>query len=490
MLLVVSLDSESLIWLDEQMGCGRLPNLAQLARTGVRLPFEAAALSGIAYPTLYTGLRSPDIGLYFPVQWSAERQRIVSWAELPHPAETLFKQIDLSGRRIVVLDPPECEPVPLRGSFAASGVQFRARVLLHPWSSDRSRWDPLSRLLGPAPRSDEVFARPEIASLSRLRTSLIGAPARMGKIALHFLRHEPPECLWVNCCAMHIAGHQFFDLALLGESSHRRTLENTRIEVAQRYDAMLGELMAALPAGAGVLVFYAKGMQAAYGWADLLPAMLRRILNEPEARAPVANLRNLVPGPLRRWVADHMPEKQALNVMAQFSTPRADWSRTRAFSVASDCPGFVRVNLHGREREGCVPAADKREVLEEVKAGLATFVDADGEPCVDRTLTAEELLGAGKAIDSFPDLIVLWAEKPNLEATVARSPRFGELRRTGDMSGRSGHHGRGALAIVVPGRSALMPFDGAVRCEDVPATILTACALSADHLPGRSLLRT
>src|SRR5436190_20913393 len=99
MLLVVSLDSESLDWLDEQMACGMLPNLAQLARTGVRLPFEAAALPGVAYPTLYSGLRSPDLGLYFPVQWSAEKQRMVSWIELPHPAQTLFEQIDLRGRR-------------------------------------------------------------------------------------------------------------------------------------------------------------------------------------------------------------------------------------------------------------------------------------------------------------------------------------------------------------------------------------------------------
>jgi predicted AlkP superfamily phosphohydrolase/phosphomutase len=490
MLLVVSLDSESLIWLDEQMGCGRLPNLAQLARTGSRLPFEAAALPGTAYPTLYTGLRPSDIGLYFPVQWSAEKQRMVPWTELPHPSGSLFEQVDSTGRRIVVLDPPECNPVRLQGSFCASGIQFRARVLLHQWSSDDSRGDALGRLLGPAPRADEVFGRPDTSSLSRLREALIGSPARMAKAALQFLRHEPPDCLWVNCCGMHIAGHQFFNLALLRDDSQRRTLENTRLEVAQRYDTMLGEILSALPAGADVLVFYAKGMRAAYGWQDLLPAMLRRILNEPEARAPVASLRTMVPEPLRRWVADRMPDAKALNVMARLSTPQADWSRTRAFTLASDCPGFVRVNVRGRERNGCVPAARKREVLDEIKAGLATYVDAEGEPCVSRMLTPEELLGTGKAIDSYPDLIVLWAEKPTLGATAVHSPQLGELRRAGVASGRSGHHGSGAMAIVVAGRSASMPVDGAMRCEDVPATILAACGSSTDHLPGRPLLAT
>jgi hypothetical protein len=225
MLLVVSLDSESPPWLEEHTECGRLPNLRQLMLNGARLPMEGPALAGTVYPTLYTGRRAADLGVYFPVQWAAEEQSVVPWDRF-QTTPTIFERVDQTGRRMIVLDPPECRPVVLKHGVCVSGIQFRARVLLHSWSSD-------GRRLTPSPRADEVFGRPNERDLGRIRRALLGAPARLEAAALHAPRNESPDCLWVTCCGMHVAGHQFFNLELLGKSSSQRAeLERTRLEVA------------------------------------------------------------------------------------------------------------------------------------------------------------------------------------------------------------------------------------------------------------------
>src|SRR5215475_2089280 len=85
MLLAVSLDSVSLPWLEERISAGRLPNLATLMKRGIEVPLNAARLAGVAYPSIYTGLSPSKHGIYFPFQWKASDQRLVSWHELPSP---------------------------------------------------------------------------------------------------------------------------------------------------------------------------------------------------------------------------------------------------------------------------------------------------------------------------------------------------------------------------------------------------------------------
>ena len=277
-LLVLHLDSESLDWLDEELDGGGLPNLRRLIADGQRFPLEAAILPGADYPTIYSGRPTTDVGDYFPVQWVADKQALLPWTRRPRYAN-IFERIDRAGARIVVLDPPECLPVNLTRGCCISGLQFRARVLLHPWATGPGAGELMKRA-GRAERADEVFGHPTAHELARLRHVLLGAPSRLGDAALHVLRTSPPDCLWVNCCAMHTAAHQFFSLDLLGSAPERPELENTRHEVARAYDEMFGKLLEASPPQTDVLVFYGKGMHAAYGWADVLPVMLSRVLGE------------------------------------------------------------------------------------------------------------------------------------------------------------------------------------------------------------------
>ena len=480
MLLVVSLDSENADWLREHMGNGNLPNLNALARSGTTVEVNAAELPGIAYPTMYTGRRAADMGFYFPVQWEPSEQRVVEWNRLPYP-ETLLQRLDQAGTRVVILDPPESRPLPLRNGFSASGVQFRARVLLHSWASDEQRSAELMRRLGPAPRADEVFGGISVGNLRRLRSALLQAPDRLGAAARECIAQHQPDCLWVTCCALHVAGHQFFHLPAIQDPRERAELEGTRLELARGYDRMIGSLLDVLPAGSRIFVTYPKGMGRVTNWSALLPAMLQRVLGQRDVEQPANSLRRLVPSGIRRRIALSISDRRALEILARLSTPRAEWSGTRAFCLPTDCPGFIQLNLAGRERYGIVENGAVRGLLEEINAGLRTFTDPDGCSCVEDVITSRGLLGEGRSIDRFPDLIVTWKQRPEHASTV-RSPRFGEIRRDPDTIGRSGNHCPGAFTILAGAEA----HSRTMQIEDIPATIVDCLGLPARDLPGRS----
>lgn len=488
MLLVVNLDSENAEWLHEHMDHGDLPNLAALARSGLTIEVNAVALSGIAYPTLYTGQRPADLGFYFPLQWEPSEQRVIECDRIPFP-KTLFERVEDAGKRIVVLDPPESRPVRLRNGYCISGVQFRSRVLLSPWSSNRSRSKSLMRHLGPAPRADEIFGPVSVSNLVRLRAALLQAPARLGAAAHACITQDQPDCLWVTCCALHVAGHQFFHLPSVRDSRQRAELEGTRLELARGYDRMIGSLVEILPRGSRVFVTYAKGMGCVTECSDLLPGMVRRILGQKEANQPVSMVRRLIPTSIRRWAAMPMSDRHVLQAMARLSTPRADWARTRAFCLPTDGPGFIRFNVAGRERDGVIGTSGMRELSEEICAGLQTFTDFDGSPCVESVLTPRSLLGDGKCIDRFPDLVVTWKQRPDKSSRGVRSARYGEIRRGSEMIGRSGNHCPGAFAILAGGNQVSSRAGAPMQVEDIPATILDGLCLPVNGVPGHSFWR-
>lgn len=484
MLLVVSLDSENADWLQAQMASGTLPNLAALARSGTLLPVDAAALAGLAYPTLYGGIGPAQHGQYFPLQWNPREQRVVTASAFLYP-ETILTRMDRAGKRVVALDPPELEPLPLQHGYAVSGLQFRARILLHAWSSNAATTAALLRPIGPAPRADEVFGAIVPSDMRHLRHALLQAPARLESAALSILRQDPPDCLWLNCCALHLAGHQFYHLPSIPDPALRAELEGTRLDLARRYDRMLGEILGVLPPTSSILITYAKGMGKVPLWADLLPQMLRRVLGEQESRPPVHSLRAALPRPVRRWLADRLTDDTALRMMAKLSTPRLDWQRTRAFCLPTDSPGFIQFNIAGRERDGIVHPSELPELEQQIRDGLATFTDELGQPCVDRVLRPEEMFGPGPRLGQFPDLIVRWRYDSQAPFTGVHSPRFGSIQRTIETVGRSGNHIPGAFSILA-GSRPIAAANGLMRIEDISSTILQAAGVAAADLPGRS----
>lgn len=481
----------------------RLNNLAEVRRRGRSVELEEE-LPAAAYATLYTGLSLADHGVHFPLQWSAAHQVSRPYDHLllaRLERHSLFSRLAAHGLRVLVLDPPECAAHEVFGGVLASGVQFRARVLLREWSRPEAAGRTLLASLGRAPRVEEVFGRPTRKYLLSMRRQLLAAPARLAKAVERLIDRGSFDLVWVNFAAAHQAGHVLFDPSLaqgLTSADEERTLRSALEDVYVKVDEALGRILERLPPRSDLLLLSPKGMGANTARVDLLSGMLDRVLSQggdrvPRPGNPLWWLRSCAPISVRSWVASALPDRMACALAGRLETLGRDWTRTRAFAPPCDNHGFVRFNLKGRERRGSVPVEDSVSLGQEIVDGLASFEDMGGDtpgaPSVARVETLAERVGPGARTDHLPDLFVHWSSGSSVRVQGARSSRFGEVRRQGVGTGRTGNHCRGAWLTMVPGRTQVIPtLPQSARLEDVPATICSALGVPHDDLPGRPFL--
>lgn len=497
MLAVLNVDAVSQPLLRSLEEEGRLPALAELRRRGTyhRLASDGGDFAASIYATAYTGLPLAEHGLYYPYMWTAEEQRIRYVHRLPWPP-TIWGRLAAAARRMLVVDPYEAHPPgPVEGLWV-TGLQFTNRIVL-PAHTEGDRQ--LLRGLGRAPSVDEVFGRQTASFLLAMRKALLAAPARAAQLAVQALRRDRFDLVWLSFSAGHIGGHQFWDLSHLAEQDQdriRRTGgETTLADVYAAIDSAIARVLEALPTDADLLVFSGLGMQANTSRSDLLPGMLGAVLGatpeKPQGGSPVASLwriRASVPTGARAAVARVLPRELVLSLGERLESPARDWSQVRAFALPSDTTGYVRINLRGRERDGIVAADDAGALCQEIAAGLSTFTDPDGTPSVAEVARPAEFVPEGPRSHMLPDLVVRWSDRPSTTLEGVGSPAFGDVRRQGIGSGRSGNHTDDAWAIVVPANGHGPPPERPAALVDVPATVLAAAGADTDALPGTPLL--
>lgn len=497
MLLVVSLDSVAEPLVRELVDEGRLPNLAALRRRGWSRELREE-LPGAVYATLFTGMRLADHGVHFPLEWAPERQVAVP-SSTRHGAAlsraSLFRRLAAVGRKVLVLDPPECAPYDVPGGVVASGIEFRARILLPRWERPAS----IRALLGAgAPRIEEVFGAQSDTHLVLAARGLLEAPARLPAAWSRLAREGPFDLVWLTFAAAHQAGHMLYDDTTWPASfsaAARRELTGSLARVYERVDVALGEALARLPAGASVLVLSAKGMGPNPARVDMLGAMIDRVLGQGAGTSvgssPLWWLRRCVPASWRDRGASLLPDHVACAITGRLETLGRDWRRTRAFAVPCDTQGFIRLNVTGRERAGVLPAGDAAAVVEELRAGLVSFTDVggetDGRPAIAAITSSRDWAGEGRAVDGLPDLVVHWAPgRANLVRGV-RSDRFGEIARRGAGTGRAGNHCVGSVVTLQDERAWRPAAEAPGRLEDVAPTVCDLLGVAAPDLPGTPL---
>ncbi|HYZ76589.1 MAG TPA: alkaline phosphatase family protein [Gaiellaceae bacterium] len=490
MLVLLNFDSASVPLLERLVAEGRLPAVADLLGRGRRYPLRSPAtyFPAGAYPTLYTGLELADHGLYYPFQWDAAAQRSRYVETFPSPA-TVWERVSEAGARSLVVDPYESRPPRgLRGLWLC-GWQFRNRVVLPPRSRPEDANRRLQRRLGRSPSVEEVFGTQSRARLEAMRRALLAAPGRVARLARHLLRQQRFDLLWLTFSAAHLAGHQFWDLSQFPDT---QGLERTLPEVYERVDEAIGEILGAVGDDADVVLFAVLGMGPDTSRVDLLPGMLGAVLGGRPAEAGPGTvlwrLRDAIPTGVRASVADRLPRRAVLDLTARLETRAPDWSGVRAFVLASDVVGYIRFNLRGREREGVVEPDETDALSERIATGLATFADPDGTPSITRVERRADVVADGPCSQMLPDLVVRWSDRPSIGLDRVVSPQYGEVRRAGRGSGRSGNHVDDAWTVVVPGRAREPEDRPAGNVVDLAATVCAALGAETTGLPGRSLL--
>jgi predicted AlkP superfamily phosphohydrolase/phosphomutase len=494
-LAVFTFDAASLPLVERLLDEGRMPALAALRERGRWTPLETPArhfASGL-YQPLYSGRELREHGLYFPYQWSASDQRLHHVQRFPAP-EPAWERVARAGGRSLVVDPYESRPPRVSGVTYLSGWQFVNRATLERCSVPRQLHRGLARRHGRPPVVEEVFGRPSLSRLLRLRRNFAAAPDRVADAVTELLAGRPYDLLWASFPTLHLGGHQLWDPVAASSGARDRDLprelEAALPEVYAAADAALGRMLASLPAGADVMVLSAVGMGANTSRSDLLPEMLEAVLDGPTKSRPqrgaggswIWRMRAGVRTGLRAGVARVLPDRLLLDAVARLELRRVEWSRTRAFPLPTAHQGYVRLNLRGREREGIVEPRDAQALMDEIAAGLLSFRDPDGTPSVAGVDRVAEVVGEGPGLALLPDLVVRWTDRPATRLTGVSSPLHGEVRRRGGGTGRSGNHTEDAWLLVSPGASRLREPSRPVRVVDVAAT---ACALLGAPSDGR-----
>ena len=499
MICVLQFDAASVSRMERLLDQGRLPNLAGLIARGRRVELETPAVdfAAGAFYTLYSGVELGDHGIFYPFQWAAAEQR-ARYATAFEAPPAVWERLAVSGLRTLAIDPYESRPPARADGIFVCGWGFTDRVVMPRWSLPPRAGPEYARRFGRGPEATEIFGRPRVRDLLALREKLVAAPGRIATLAEELLTRERFDLAWLTFSAAHLAGHQFWDLSQVDverlEPATRAALETALDDVYLAVDDAFGRVLAALPAGADTIVTSAVGMDRNTSHADLLPAMLERVL----AGGPISDggagaiwrLRAAIPAPVRSAIAAAIPNRLALELTARLELRGMHWATTRAFAHPADNQGYVRLNLRGRERDGIVDPADAGSLCDEIAAGLATFSDPDGRPVVDEVIRVADLY-PGERGDRLPDLAVRWTEgRASSDVAWLSSASYGEVRRQGSGSGRSGNHTPGdAWAVLAPGAAHLAEPSRPQRLVDVAATVCELTGADRSGLPGEPLLR-
>jgi len=166
-----------------------------------------------------------------------------------------------------------------------------------------------------------------------------------------------------------------------------------------------------------------------------------------------------------------------------------DWNAVRAFSLPSDGPGLVRLNIRGRERNGIITESEAKVLCDEIAEGLRTFSDIDGKACIAGIERPGDHLPPGHKLDRLPDLVIRWTAEQSTNLRGVASPVYGTILRGGAGSGRSGNHVPGAGAIIVPRSGTYQAINGRnPHLVDLSATVCEAAGVPHKDLPGQSFL--
>lgn len=495
MLTILHLDALSPVLVNELIAAGRLPVLEELRRRGHSHQLETPAgyFPASTYFTMHSGFDVGDHGHHFSFQWSPEEQRIRHRHDFEAPPVS-WERLSAVGKRSLVIDPYELAPPRNFKGRAISGWQFHNILSLDRWSVPDGWQRPYQRRPGRGRLLQEVFGRRSVGLLRSMRRTLLGASARVANLTRDVLRRERFDLAYISLLAPHQAGHVFWDVSQLevDDRTHAE-FEGSLPLLYEEADRALGNILAALPDDADLIVVSPLGMGANTSRVDLLGDMLGLVLGGEsesggEAGGRVWRFRAAVPTSVRAVAARAMGARLARGVTARVSTSGLDWSTVRAFLLPSDENGLIRLNVRGRERDGILDPAAVPALLDELAEGLRTFHDIGGAETIASIDRPAELF-PGRCSDILPDLVVRWSDRPSVATEGVRSERYGEVhRRHGGGTGRNGSHTADAWALVVPGRLQARAPARPARVQDIAATVCAAFGVDEDVPPGEPLL--
>jgi predicted AlkP superfamily phosphohydrolase/phosphomutase len=444
---------------------GSLPNLSALRQRGALGTLQTSAdwLVSSPWPDVYTGTGVEEHGFSHYLIWRPEKML----SERPKPGwmplTPFWRKLGEDGRRVVAVDIPNTYPPESFDGVEVSSWST-SDVLSSPATHPPELMDWIGERLGPPPCIKDAHRPATGKELLEIRDRWIRTTENATDLGLALMEKGYPWDLFFICLtATHHGGHKLWDLTGASEelgADEKETIQRALKEIYIACDAAVGRLIERAGDEAAVIVFSPVGMGPNTSRAELLPEMLRRILEDTSDAVDVSDdigllrgIRKRIPIGWRTWIKSCLPPALQDKLTLFWRSGDKDWSRTPAFCLFSDLSGYIRINLRGREEAGIVePGEEYDQLCSKIAAGLATFVDGDsGEPVVRAVTEIAELYQCGRMLHHLPDLIVRWCARAAAEHRCITSPRYGTISWPTpglEPSGRSGEHSPDGFIIA------------------------------------------
>lgn len=424
-LIILALDGASPELVERWASQGHLPHLRKLMEEGAFGPLESVIppVTGAAWGSFLTGLNPGRHGVF---EWLRQREGgyhlgPIDGSALPGP--TLFEWLSAHGLRVGAVSVPLSYPV-------REGIQgFVVTDLLTPpgvpYTYPRDLQPALERVLGrPYPLAPPPWpgAPRAEAWLRTLKDSL----RLRAKAIVHLARRGDWDFFIAHVMETDSVQHQMWHtLDGLKRPRYHASIEgNPILEVYQRADALVGELLDAVGGPTGDVSFWVisdHGFGSHLFNLHLNTWLLREGFLQLKSNASTWIKRllfelGIAPENLYPWEARlgllgraHSSD-QAYRWLSRFalSMQNVDWSRTLAYSYGN--VGQVFLNLRGREPQGIVTAGEAERVLTELEEALRAWRNPyTGERVVAQIHRKAALYG-DRARKRAPDLVFLPAE--------------------------------------------------------------------------------
>lgn len=537
--IAIGLDAADPVLLEKWMSQGYLKNLNRLRNMGAygRLTNIKYYKAETPWTTFLTGCLPQKTGYWGPIkfyQGTYEAKQVDAYDFSEYPP---FYALE-NDYRVAVFDMPQSQLKP-----EVNGLQVLAWGAHSPQTPSHSQ--PASLLQELIDKHGEHPALHkdhgdwwDKAYLSRLKESLITGIDRRVAICQDMLAQEPWDLFLTIFSETHSAGHDFWFLSQSDHPLYSGDHENgdPMLEVFEKVDLAVGEILDKAPEDAYIVVFAAHGSDNNTTDATsmlLLPELLYRYSFPGQSLLPVGKPGSPVPkqitspqrlnwqeevwrqiyhpNPIKRWLRKWASDEfnanldkilRKLNVKSSrlscLSRPKGEliwqpvmwyqemWSQMKAFALPSFSEGYIRINLQGREPQGIVKPSEYEAVCEELTAKLYELINPrTGEKVVKKVVRTRQSYDDRDPKLPDADLVVIWQEQPT---DVIDSPDLGRIgpipyRRTGS------HRARGFVTVKGPlvEASSSLPEGHGV---DLAPTLLELMGASIpEYMDGKPLLK-
>ena len=527
----IGLDAAEWTVIEALMQQGELPNIAALRgrSTEVELHNDLVA-TGLVWQAFVTGRTPPASAIEFDPR---------TYEVVQSPADEEPPAFTRAGLRTIAFDVPQM-------SLGGRGDGLRvtswgAHGSAYPRTSEPAGLlEEIDRRFGPHPAYEDDRCRwNDPASVRDLEGRLIEGLRKRATIARFLLDEEPEWELFLTVLSeTHSAGESFWhgyaDDHILSSIPAAAEADRAFRSVYAAVDETVGEIVAAMPHDATVVVFAIHGMKENTGdlpSAYLLPELLYRLetgrpfLAEPDPgwwdRAdkppvvpavgewpPVARkrlssetagglvkrgVRTLLPDAVERALIHKVEERRegrrqtgdgsAAPLSLAAHTPylyRNKWPEMRAFALPTFADGRVRLNLIGREGAGKVEPSRYAETRKGIEDVLSACKDPRNGGSVIEEIVA--YTGDPATLQSHDsDLRIVW--KANVDALEhPTAGRIGPFR-----FGRTGGHTERGFALIATPRGTSARLDPRPARDLLPTLLRLAGARVPDEVEGSAL---